>query len=90
MTTLCCLPHSSACVERIFSQVNNIKNRKTNLLKTETVTARILAKQNITKNGSNCTDWQPSKGLVKDLRSGETSALYLKHMRDIKQSVTQL
>ena len=44
MTTLTALPHSSACVERIFSQVNCVKTRITNSLKAETVRDRILAK----------------------------------------------
>ena len=37
MTTLTILPHSPACVERIFSQVNWAKRRNTNSLKSYTV-----------------------------------------------------
>ena len=33
MTNMTSLPHSSACVERIFSQVNTVKTKKTNKLK---------------------------------------------------------
>ena len=82
MTNLSCLPHSSACVERIFSQVNNIKTRKTNSLKAQTVADRILAKQSITKNNSDCTNWEPSKALVSDVEKGITSAKYIKRMKE--------
>ena len=33
MTSLTILPHSSACVERIFSQVNSVKTARTNSFK---------------------------------------------------------
>ena len=62
-------------MERIFSQVNNMKTRNTNSLKSQTVAARILAKQAITKNNSDCTSWEPSKALIKELQSGTTSAV---------------
>ena len=44
MTNMTSLPHSSACVERIFSQVNIVKTKKTNELKATTTRDRILAK----------------------------------------------
>ena len=64
MVILTCSLHSSACVERIFSQVNNIKKKKTNSLKAKTTADRILAKQSVRKYNSDCTKWEPSKALV--------------------------
>ena len=55
MTNLTILPHSSACVERIFSLMNCVKTKSTNSLKTETVKDRLLAKQTITRNNMECT-----------------------------------
>ena len=46
MCSLTALPHT-ACVERIFSQVNLIKTKQSNALKCRTVANRILAKQAI-------------------------------------------
>jgi len=40
MCTLVALPHSSACVERIFSQVNIVKTEQCNKLMCETVSNR--------------------------------------------------
>ena len=57
MTTLTVLPHSSACVERIFSQVNCTKTKFTNRLKAETATDRLLAKQAISRKGATCSSW---------------------------------
>ena len=39
------LPHSPACVERIFSQLNLVKTKQRNCLKNQNVTGRLLAKQ---------------------------------------------
>ena len=87
-TNLTCLPNSSACVERIFSQVNNIKTRNTNSLKSQTVAVRILAKQAITKNNSDCTSWEASKALIKDLQSGTTSAMYKRPLQGSQTTMT--
>ena len=76
MVNLNCLPHSSACVERIFSQVINIKNKKTNSLKAITTADRILAKQSIKKNNCDCTKWKPSKALVQNVENGITYAMF--------------
>ena len=43
MATMTVLPHSSAAVERIFSQVNRIKTKSTSSLEPETVKNRLLA-----------------------------------------------
>ena len=70
------LPHSSACVERIFSQVNTVKTKKTNKLKANTTRDRILAKQHVTKGNSSCLTWQPSKALLKDFEKGGARKRY--------------
>ena len=66
MTNMTSFPQSSACVERIFSQVNTVKTKKTNKLKANTTRDRILAKQHVTKGNSSFSTWQPSKALLKD------------------------
>ena len=86
MTTLTVLPHSSACVERIFSQVNCVKTRITNSLKAETVRDRILAKQYITRSNSDCTSWEPAKALIKDLEDGSVSRRYLARLAKQKEN----
>ena len=63
-------------------QVNNIKTRKTNSLKIQAVADRILAKQSITKNNSDSTDWEPSKALISDVEKGITKAKYIKDMKE--------
>ena len=52
MSTMTVLPHSSASVERIFSQINRMKTKTTNSLKAETVDNRLLAKQSIFRKKS--------------------------------------
>ena len=85
MTTLTVLPHSSASVERIFSQVNCVKTKTTNALKTETVRDRLLAKQCLTKNYSNCLKWQPPKTLIKEHEKGILYQRYEKHIKHQKE-----
>ena len=69
MANMTLLPQSSACVERIFSQVNTVKTKKTNKLKANTTRDRILAKQHVTKGNSSWLTWQPSKALLKDFEN---------------------
>ena len=76
ITNMTSLPHSSARVERIFSQVNTVKTKKTNKLKANTTRDRILAKQHVTKGNSSCLTWQPSKALLKDFESGGARKRY--------------
>ena len=45
MVKLMSLPHSSACVERIFSQVNLMKTKTRNSLNTETLIGMLHAKR---------------------------------------------
>lgn len=78
MLDLIVLPHSSACVERIFSLMNCVKTKSSNSMKTETMTSRLLAKQNVTKNNTTCMSWHPSEQLVKEVEGGEVSRKYKK------------
>jgi len=60
MCTLVALPHSFACVERIFSQVNIVKSKQCNKLMCETVSNRLLARQAVKKpvtHGIHVTIW---------------------------------
>jgi len=60
MCTLVALPHSSACVERIFSQVNIDKTKQCSKLMCETVSNRLLARQAVKKKKSGgCHTWNP-------------------------------
>ena len=63
-------PHSSACVERVFSQVNMIKTPQTNRLLADTVAIRLLATQAISRQGSQCHTWTPSASLTGDVAEG--------------------
>jgi hypothetical protein len=75
MCTLVALPHSSACVERIFSQVNIVKTKQCNKLLCETVSNRILAKQAVKKGGI-CHTWNPCNSLLEDMREGRCRTRY--------------
>ena len=88
MTTLTVLPHSSACVERIFSQVNCVKTKTTNALKSETVRDRLIAKQYLTRNNLNCITWQPTKTLTRELEDGTVRQRYQKRLQKEKETVT--
>lgn len=54
MCDLMALPHFSASVERVFSQLNVIKTKQAHRLRTGTVANRLLAKQSITRQGVPC------------------------------------
>lgn len=79
------LPHSSACVERVFSQVNMIKTPKTNRLHAETVASRLLAKQAIARNNTPCYEWEPSKLLIEDMVVGRCHQRYTNRLQEKKQ-----
>lgn len=68
---LLAVPHSSACVERVFSQLNMIKTKQTNRLGVFTSSNRLLAKQAISRQEVPCYQWQPSTSLIKDVESGQ-------------------
>ena len=82
------LPHSSAAVERVFSQVNCIKNKKTNRLTVTSVRNKLLAKQAVSRQGFNCTTWQPSASLVKDVVDGTCSQRYTQRMQQQRDENT--
>ena len=75
MTTMTVLPHSSAAVERIFSQINCMKTKLTSFLKTETVKNRLLAKQSITRKNQACCCWKPNQKLITEMMNGTVSGL---------------
>lgn len=56
------LPHSSASAERIFSQLNLIKNKQRNRLLPETCNALLMAKNLLGNN--KCYEWTPEKNLL--------------------------
>lgn len=59
---LLALPHSSATAERIFSQLNLIKNKERNKLLPSTVDAIMAAKTLL--DGVNADEFVPSKSLL--------------------------
>jgi hypothetical protein len=75
MCTLLALPHSSACVERVFSKVNLVKTKQTNKLLCETVANRILAKQAVAKDGA-CHQFKPDRIVIEDVREGRCRQRY--------------
>ena len=79
------LPHSSACVKKIFSQVSTVKTKKTNKLKANTTRDRILAKQHVTKGNSSCLTWQPSKALLKDFENGGARKRYSERLEKTRK-----
>lgn len=67
--TVLSLPHSTATVERKFSQQNLIKNSKRNHLSFKT-TAALMKAKDVLKYGNGventCINWEPSKELLKN------------------------
>ena len=70
------LPHSSASVERMFSQLNMIKMKYTNRLLTSSVTNRLLAKQAIARKKVPCYEWEPSRQLINYIRNSKCRQRY--------------
>jgi len=69
------LPHSSACVELIFSQVNIVKTKQCNKLMCETVSNGLLARQSVKKGGA-CHTWNPCDSVVQDMGEGRCKKRY--------------
>jgi hypothetical protein len=88
MCGIMALPHSSACVERIFSQVNMVKTHVTNRLFVSTVTNRLLAKQAIVRQGGECYSWTPNKNLIDDVIAGRCNQLYAERIKLKKRQST--
>ena len=84
MCGLLALPHSSACVERVFSQVNLVKTKQTNRLQASTVANRLLAKQAISRQNAVCYTWDPSKSLIDDVKQGCCHQRYLQTLEKDK------
>nr|CAH7717430.1 unnamed protein product [Callosobruchus chinensis] len=60
------LPHSSACVERIFSTINVNKTKTRNKLSSETLSGILHSKRQINENNQHCFDYNiPDKVLDK-------------------------
>lgn len=57
------LPHSSACAERIFSDLNNIKTKTRNRLLPETCNALLVGK-GLVSDGACCHEWSPTTKLM--------------------------
>lgn len=60
------LPHSSACAERIFSQLTLMKTKVRNRMEVDTCDSILHAKQLLNKN--NCYTWQPSHVLLESAK----------------------
>lgn len=86
MCGLIALPHSSACVERIFSQINMVKTAQTNKLHAATVANRPLAKQAIKRQGVECHSWIPSTSLLSDVAEGRCHKRYMERENRRKAS----
>lgn len=56
------LPHSSACAERIFSDLNIIKTKNRNRLLPSTINSLLLGKE--VSNNKQCFEWTPSEFLI--------------------------
>ncbi|KAL1488727.1 hypothetical protein ABEB36_014526 [Hypothenemus hampei] len=57
------LPFSNASVERVFSNLKNIKTDKTNLLQTNTIKGILATKKGISTNGG-CVKFKPSQEML--------------------------
>ena len=88
MTTLTVLPHSSAAVERVFSQMNMVKTKQTNKLSADSVRDRLLAKQAVSKGNCTCATWTPSKRLVDAVSDGTCHKRYMHKFEIAKQQRT--
>jgi hypothetical protein len=57
------LPHSSACVERLFSSINLNKTKLRNHLSTESLTG-ILHSKSLTNSGNSCYNFDITKEMI--------------------------
>lgn len=63
ISNILCFPHSSAAVERIFSQMNLIKSKTRNSLSVETCSSLLHCKALL--ENENCVTWTPTFSLLK-------------------------
>ena len=76
MTPMTVLPHSSAAVERIFSQINCMKTKLTSSLEQETVKNRLIAKQSINRKNQTCCCWESNQKLITEMMDGKVRKRY--------------
>ena len=76
MTTMTVLSHSSAVVERIFSQINRMKTKSPSSLEPKTVKNRVLAKQSIIRKNQTCYCWEPNQKLITEMMDGTVRKRY--------------
>lgn len=60
------LPHSSACVERIFSMVNTIKTKERNRLQTDNLCGLLQSKSMLKASSSECYSYPLDNGFLKN------------------------
>ncbi|KAK4326986.1 hypothetical protein Pmani_002537 [Petrolisthes manimaculis] len=63
------LPHSNADCERCFSDINRMKSKDRNRLKTDTIRDVLLAKQCVHWKQNNCTTFTPSRAMLRNMNS---------------------
>lgn len=61
---LLCLPHSSAAAERVFSQLNLMKNKTRNRLDVDTC-ENVLHAEELLGKLNTCHTWEPNESLLK-------------------------
>lgn len=69
VSKLLCLPHSSANVERVFSQINLVKTKTRNSLETGTVQATLHTKQGLV--GAKCYNFPVQRRHIDLMRKGQ-------------------
>ena len=84
MCALAVLPHSSACVERVFSEVNMVKTPVTNRLHAATVANRLLARQHLKRQKQTCFSWSPDKKLIDSVVDGDCRRRYFERTSSSK------
>ena len=81
MTSLTPLPHSTAAVERVFSEVNCTKTCRSNRMTSASVKNRILANQLVSRGGS-CVTWNPPSSLVREIADGACFRRYQQRLNE--------
>ena len=85
MRTLTVLPHSLACVERIFSLVNCVKTNTTNALKVETVKNLVACQTIDNKTFAMLHDMGAIKTSMKVVENGTVHRRYEKKNKELEQ-----
>jgi hypothetical protein len=74
------VPHATAGVERVFSDVTRVKGRDSNRMITVTLGGRLLASQMAKRHGC-CIKFRPSQSLVNDIVNGQCRKRYFDDMK---------